>query len=86
MYQIHHNYTKQYDTKQDSFRYEFCCFYHIFTRKMEQGTKCVPCSVLFTVFNSQMDLVAAELNRLQQRDIDKLITIAAISSVAKIEH
>ena len=53
---------------------------------MEQGTKCVPCSVLFTVFNSQMDLVAAELNRLQQRDIDKLITIAAISSVAKIEH
>lgn len=42
------------------------------------------CYLLFSIH--KMDLIAADLNRLQHRDIDKLITIAAISSEAIIEH
>lgn len=53
---------------------------------MEQGTKCALLCVIYGFSIRKLDLFAADLNRLQQRDIDKLITIAAISSVAIIEH
>ena len=50
MYQINHNYTKQYDTKQDSFRYDFHRFYNILKRK---GAEHKICPAPFFTFHMQ---------------------------------
>lgn len=65
--------------EQGAFQYVFSRFYYIFVQKEEHGTFRALLSVLNDNLLRKLDLITADLNRLQHRDIDRLIKIAAIA-------